>query len=184
MRTDNMTTWANGLLTTTDKQADGTMCRQFASGRKEFCCLGWGSTLVPNMPIRWEDANLIGKDPDFHYEIGFGEAGTAGLAPIEFMEWLGYDMSEVENRSGAWDVFIDFPEGLRVRPDYDTRGEALDHESPYFTDAVLMRTNMTCASLNDSGFTFAQIGDLLLYFGITDEINPNKVTDDDAPTPA
>lgn len=192
MRNDNITAWANGLIATSDKQAEGHLCVvNRETGERQFCCLGWGSAyLVPGLEIHWPEGDDFTAYDEHGLAVGmrdeesvqFGAAAVNGCAPREFIEWLGYTPEPYQQGApNEWDVYLDIPHDLRVRPQYDKPDDPMDHTSPLFDDALEMLT-LTCATLNDEGFTFAQIGDLIRYFGLHAELSPYQVSVDSVGT--
>lgn len=148
MKNENITRWVNDLATTDAEQAQGALCYIDAEGRTAYCCLGKGSMLVPDMPTLFPDFG----DPDYDVnasKVRFGYDREDDLAPREFMKWLGYE--EGIDTECSFNVFIDFPEDLR-----DPKDTVLH----YFG----------AADLNDSGFTFAEIADVIRYFGLQDKV--------------
>lgn len=179
MFNENIIKWATTLKETDAQQGAGALCLVGSTGERAYCCLGLGSTLVPNMPIREPIfVEHLGVETMIHTEhphlkVCFGNEGVDALAPIEFMEWLGYDMSgegEPQWRTHAeFDVYIDFPEALRERNVEDLSEEGMGYDREYDSEGNSLAGN-SCASLNDDGFTFTQIGDLILFFGLSDRV--------------
>jgi hypothetical protein len=131
--------WLDVLSETDLPQATGTL-RVISESQASYCCLGIACTLAPN-----------------------GEAflsGTYTTLPAEVAEWMGLrDLARADGRqwdrikeqgNAGWDIVLD---GTIVIP-FDDMGD--DGE----------QYDMSAASLNDDGFTFAQIADLIRYFGI------------------
>lgn len=135
MNTDNIKTWTERLRDPQLKQARATLCMLHPDDTRSYCCLGLGSTLVPDMPakVAFDGSSLL-----------FGETQNENLAPREFIEWLGLKMPF----SRSADITIDMPR----LPLHDTPDRYLYH--------------LSCASLNDCGFTFPQIADLIDHFGL------------------
>lgn len=150
MKNANITAWVNDLATTDAEQAQGALCYTDPEGRKAYCCLGKGSTLVPGLQIFEPERGDSEYDTSV-VKVKFGDAQEDDLAPREFMEWLGYE--EGVKSECAFNVFVDFPDYLTSPNDTKLR---------YFG----------AADLNDAGFTFAQIADVIRYFGLHDKVRP------------
>jgi hypothetical protein len=107
--------------------------------RQGYCCLGLGA----------EQAEV-----DFDFD--------AGLAPFGFIQWLGFEedaraLTDYPEES-SWDLVLDFDTDA-----YPQQGREDEHsdEVPEYDSAP------TAAWLNDeAGLTFAQIADMLDYFGV------------------
>ena len=93
---------------------------------------------------------------------GTGQGATAhrlnnalGLAPRQFIEWLGLEPCVLPDGrvKGEQDVCLGWPE-YNV---FDARTT---------TAAGAALAGLTCSALNDVGFTFPQIADLIDYFGV------------------
>lgn len=166
----NILTWANELATTDKTQAPGALCLLYGDGRKSYCCLGLGSTLVPGMQTNKQQAIdlVLGVKPQV--KVQFGQLGVDTLAPIEFMKWLGYDMSS-SNPDTDYDVYFDIPDDIKERSAWDREASDDGGNTHYDNECGLLRKN-SAASLNDDGLTFAQIADIILYFGLSDEVVP------------
>jgi hypothetical protein len=165
----NILTWANELATTDKEQAPGALCLAFSDGRKSYCCLGLGSTLVPDMKISKPMFYTLDRAVP-QVKVGFGKLKADVLAPIEFMSWLGYDMSE-KSADTDYDVYFDIPDSITERSSFDREAEGDGGNPDYDETCGLLRKN-SAASLNDDGLTFAQIADIIRYFGLSDEVAP------------
>ena len=123
--------------------------------RPAMCCLGVGAQEA-GIPFQVSDDGRHGFFP-------VGDGGrTNSLPPTEFHLWLGLNVPVSE----TYDVVVDWPEGMTVlcqEPDVPDGW----YESPIDGDEVA-----TCSGLNDSGFTFSQIADLIDYFGVRAETKP------------
>lgn len=168
MRNANITKWADELSTTNEQQVTGALCQVGIRGDAAYCCLGFGSTLVPNLYITMPSAMKIADSDDNHAKALFGATEADGLAPPEFMEWLGYVM---DDDPGQRDVYFDFPDNLRVRSAED-RDAANEGGDVGYDEEGAWLPNLTAADANDSGFTFAQIADIIHHFGLADDIKP------------
>lgn len=178
MWNDNIKKWVDDLLTTTDAQVDGKLCEVEYRGdpvdgdpkrHVGYCCLGKGSTLVPKIEQFWPDDDY----PDGG-TVYFGARRAGQLAPREFMEWLGYNVSAdvLASRTSEWDVFIDFPVDMRIRSGYDRNKSDVGGDRMNDMYGEFIRENMSCANLNDADFTFKQIGMLIKHFGLYDDLKP------------
>jgi hypothetical protein len=135
-RTDRFRKWIRELRTTDLRQAR----RQLRVGNgvpEGFCCLGIGYRRMPGYS---EDILRINS-----------------LPPAQWYDWLGVPVNEFSRRSvkHGLDLYIDWPAPLTQRPN--------DHgwSGPYLSASL-----GTAATLNDQGFTFRQIADILDYFGV------------------
>lgn len=149
MNHDNIKKWTESLRDPDLNQTQGALCVVKSDGTQSYCCLGLGSSLVPGMQVTHPDG-YIAQYPTSDYEVKFGEAQVRGLAPREFIEWLGLERAN----DGNWmrrelDIYLDFPHHLSAR------------------GGARLRL-YTCSHLNDAGFTFPQIADLIDYFGIAE----------------
>jgi len=143
---ENFDRWVEVLATTDLPQVDSALARRIDDGVIGYCCLGVGCTLSPELE---EYANP-------------GTVHT--LPPLAFYEWIGLsiergpdeDVEAYEDRlrDHTADLVIDWPDGFRCQ------GDPYDERDGYVDDS------MTAATLNDGGFSFAQIADCLRYFGV------------------
>lgn len=165
MKNDNITKWADELDATDAAQTKNKLCLVEPDGTKKFCCLGFGSTLVPDLPVQWPMPTEHMDNPAL-----FGEVGAQDVAPREFMEWLGYTIPASRGDGGdpwQWDVFPDWPADIRhPHPDEHER-----HPSEPEREGILFTESTSLANLNDEGFTFKQIADIIRHFGLRDSIN-------------
>lgn len=180
MKNDNITKWADDLRTTTERQTDGALAKKIDIGADAevigYCCIGFGCTFsAPDIRIEWPDD---ADDTDDALKGVFGGHRVDDLAPIEFMEWLGYDTHHWSMDQGAaFDIHPDWPTRLRVRSEYDKRDSMLggdataDHLGKHLVSVSL-------AGLNDDGVTFAQIADIIHHFGLSDDPTGNDFTND------
>lgn len=134
--TVNTAAWINHLRTTLALQARGAMCLVI-EGRPHYCCLGLGS----------EQAQIPSVLDTDRRAMSFG--GQALLAPKEFVEWLGVpNLRDYPEDTRGFDIILDYPEDLRPR------------------DFMYGPVIVSAAGLNDRGFSFHQIADMVDYFGI------------------
>lgn len=159
MMNDNIRKWAEALIETNVPQALGRLCAVGVDGVAAYCCLGFGSELADVTKSQIKQSYGV-------VDIGFGRSQTTRLAPVEFVTWLGYVDEDQAWLNAGWtfDVKIDFPDGLRMRPVEDT----WDAPSAAFDDHGDELTLTSCADLNDSNVSFRQIGELILFFGLSD----------------
>lgn len=180
MRNDNITKWADELATTTEKQATGALVLVNRSKTKAYCCLGFGSCVtMGDVKIEEPDDAAFDFASTDHFvddeaaeTIKVGEAEVVDLAPREFIEWLGYVLPESET-GVSFDVYPDWPTNLLLRSNQDKadaeRGGDDLHDG---TGGPL--TSESLATLNDNGFTFTQIADIIRHFGLSDNILGNR----------
>lgn len=182
MKNDNITTWCDALATTEERQVTGALAKVIDegsdSGKVGFCCLGFGTCEVMGHHITVSTGRLI----DHHHPEDVDEDTTLYLdgvtetAPFVFRQWLGLipeDADEyervltIDGRENRWaeqkDVFIDWPTGEDAYP----------HAHAVQGHGVPVLLHSSCADLNDEGFTFAQIADVVRYFGLLAE-EPNS----------
>lgn len=181
MKNENITKWAHDLATTDVKQGTGALVLINPEGTKAYCCLGFGACItmtgvkvtLPDAEARYQavDGHSVDDQPAAVVDVGEGE--ITDLAPREFVEWLGYSPAALAGSS--WDIFPDWPTNLRVRSGIDQ----IERESGGNRNADgtgLPLVHKTLASLNDDGFTFAQIADVINHFGLCDEIQGSPYT--------
>jgi len=168
MRNQNITQWADDLATTKERQARASLCIEYVGEQKEYCCLGLGSTLVPKMQIKQVGTGDL--TPDGRSKFAFGRTGATSLAPYEFMVWLGYDEDDlIPFDAGEYDVYFDIPYSIKERS-IDAQNNAAFDDDPSLDGSGVPLVNNSAASLNDDGFTFKQIADVIRYFGLSDEV--------------
>lgn len=118
-------------------QVTGQLGKRLPDGTVGNCCLGVASRLA-GVRGRWA-----------WWGAGIVYDGEPKVAPPRVQDWLG-----VSSCSNPANPDIDYPE------EYATYQEQVD-------DAVLIFDGIgSMAELNDAGFTFAQIADILDYFGV------------------
>jgi hypothetical protein len=149
---EHLEAWLHDLETTDAPQGTGVLYRENAAKDASigYCCLGRGCRVM-GLP-----STLTNDDEEnFGDTIAvFGHDGYTALAPPEFIEWLGIDLT-AEPTSEGYDIALDVPAHLVSRN--DSLGEVAH-----------------CSSLNDGILrldhagrcTFAQIADMIRYFGI------------------
>jgi hypothetical protein len=144
---ENLETWLREMETTDKPQVDGFLCRATDDDKDVlgYCCLGLGAELVPGINII-----TVGENEDGYCGSKFfGETAEDALAPVEFIDWLGIDRSDAEDKS-SYDIALDFPDEMHT------------------IDGNEARYNLTAAGMNDAGFTFPQIAQMIRYFGIAE----------------
>lgn len=170
MMNDNIRAWIEQMRTTTEEQAQQhlAVCRHDeVTGQRVigYCCLGLGSKELA-------DVNVQIVDEGMNETVYMNQ--MQDLAPVAFRVWLGVLDEEGYVMNDESDVSIDYP--LRA-VDYSdpglTRLANLRQQghggSPTYTPP-LVGALMSAASLNDAGFTFAQIADVVAYFGLRREV--------------
>lgn len=178
MKSDNITKWAHDLRTTVERQATGALAMRLDVGEVKdsvgYCCIGFGCTVsAPGIAIRWPDESEDFIDDGDPTRARFGTHAVDDLAPIEFMEWLGYDADHWNmDRESAYDIHPDWPTNLRERSAQDVAAKddggsnRYDHQGKHLVSVSL-------AGLNDDGVTFAQIADVIHHFGLSDDPTGN-----------
>lgn len=142
--------WTTTLRSGRFQQTDGVLAKVEEDATTYHCCLGVGC----------EIANVTKDVHEYEYEddveegrmnaethVYYGKDPTEDLAPQEFVEWLGLTMPP---GSPGVDLPIDIP---------------IDHLGRRDREGV-MSVSWSCAGLNDQGFTFTQIADIIDYFGL------------------
>lgn len=127
------------------------------------CCLGVGCD-VAGIVSRKDTLPLAG-DATFD-AFRYGEEEMAQLAPWEFMDWLfphdAWVQQELrDNPDKGFNLGLDWPEDLTLPLHVDdvTRSSSIHNAEAAEVGGL--------AALNDSGFTFAQIADLIRRFGFS-----------------
>lgn len=159
------------LRNTEAKQANGTLCAKTEEGYA-YCCLGLGSKY---MGLTHETVMGRAREMQFILPVEDDDDRTySALPPSEFAEWLigpegvqqsledtyGEHAADVVLRDLAWDFAVDWPEGMVIiQRDYPD-------DEDWYEVSVAHGDITSLATLNDAGFTFAQIADLVDYFGI------------------
>lgn len=143
--------WTAALRSGKYKQAIGVLA---ASQQDTYCCLGLlcvlsGGEVVDN-PDLVETGVPGAANPK---AIEMGGQKYEGLPPVEMVEALGFDLRDalvVEQSFNALPVWD-------MHPDWgDVMGQ----------DDEPLQSEHSIAALNDGGFTFEQIADIIDYFGV------------------
>lgn len=143
MKNERTKAWTQELRTTDAGQATRVLERFEADGTVSRCCLGVGCRMVEDMPTE-----------RYEHEKGFITLfdGNDVLPPEWWIDWLYGEEAEPGGSALGRDLGVDWPEGLADRDGYW-----------FLKDEVIG----TFAGLNDhSGLTFAQIADVVDYFGV------------------
>jgi hypothetical protein len=167
----NEKAWCANLMTTTEPQANGKLARlvdvapQGQPHRLEvgFCCLGIGSKQAG---VHWERFDNEDEDEDGAV-FYFGTDAVDGLAPREFIEWLGFEVPLGKGTS-EFDLVLDWPEDWTL-PSHQHIGTDETHRGcvTHDGDRYVHDRTTDCSGLNDNlGLTFAQIGQLVNYIGL------------------
>jgi hypothetical protein len=159
--------WLGALRSGSFPQATGALSKIVAIDNDGthvygYCCLGVGSKVagVPAILREFEEdmdgEELVEQDDP---AMEFGAAYQSELAPVEFVRWLGFEVAE-DSESSSFDLVLDMPEEyLAYQGPRGTASNPTAYESS--------RTeSYTLSELNDEGFTFTQIADLIDYFGL------------------
>lgn len=146
MKNDNIMAFARLLQTTDALQTRGHLGHRNDDG-EHYCCLGLGPCkLIPDrVDVEWVDDGA----EELLYVDNFN-----GIAPLAFVDWLGLTIPYLYERVGEFGIKVDW-DGTT-----DRDGVPLAHTQ---LEAL--------AGLNDAGFTFAQIGDLIAHFGLQQEVD-------------
>lgn len=146
------------LLRTTDApQCQGHLAED-DGGTRAYCCLGLGSEKAAGVEFVIKmDYNDEEDDeyPNPEGVLAVVNTGEWELAPPEFIEWLG-----LPEEIGGRDILLDL--GREIGALYQQGRE--DHQ---YADPQQLLAGTGLATLNDSGFTFAQIADCIEYFGLS-----------------
>lgn len=174
MMNDNIRAWIEQMRTTTEEQAQQhlAVCHFDTENDRQvlgYCCLGLGSKELADVEVEI----ITPGTPENGEEMPVYMNRMQDLAPVAFRVWLGV-LDEDYPLQDESDVSIDYP--LRA-VDYSdpglTRLANLRQQghggSPTYTPP-LVGALMSAASLNDAGFTFAQIADVVAYFGLRREV--------------
>lgn len=148
MNIEHVAEWVRVMRTTTKPQAQEALVKIIdGDGTLGYCCLGLGAVECLGFQPIWDDGLEVGDK--------LTVAGVTDLAPREFVKWLGLYPTTDDIRT-EFDIWINWPRGM------------IDREGHWFRpdDGAHRQTGLTCASLNDAGFTFAQIADIVEFFGI------------------
>lgn len=153
MNQENFDLWCNALTSGAYPQAKGYLKR--GGG---YCCLGVGCKVM-GLDQRGPISGIVQfRDPaDVNAEDWF-----ESMPPLAFHVWLGTLTQEQADRlrvrgTQAADVRINWPDDIKIRG---------DGNDP-LTSATKAAVVNSCSGLNDQGFTFSQIVDLMRHFGIS-----------------
>jgi hypothetical protein len=139
--------WLDELRSGKYMQGQGHLC-VLDPGTEErmFCCLGVGEVAAGGVV----DKSPVDSTDDGRHILSLSMQGdqewTESLASPEFARWLGL---EPVSKTGSYLEEVDF---------VLTEGFIKNRQGS--------RQKLTTSGLNDEGFTFEQIADLLEYFGI------------------
>ena len=156
MDLDHWNQWLDDLATTEEPQARGHLAADTDDGLGH-CCLGRGCKVAG---IQMVDISLATEPDGFEHtdpmQSSYAFAGATDLAPAEFAHWLGLDDLE----KAEVDITVAWPMDTRLLSRVNDADEDWPDGLPYDMDLG------TAANLNDKGrLTFAQIADVLRYFG-------------------
>lgn len=172
MKNEHTDQWGAALQVTDAPQILGHLAQRHDSGVIGYCCIGFGCHRV------------AGMEPVAVPEDGYRFEHAFGLAPEQFLDWLGLDTSEPNpiNHAGGPDgesedavdeyaLYVDFGDLLDRciihgtvpggRADCAPDNPACAYPPYAHTDTAALH------HLNDTfRLSFAQIGDLIRYFGV------------------
>lgn len=148
----NLAIWIEEMRTTDAPQVGRALAR-LVHDKVGFCCLGLGSCRAGVANNIQTELDWLAKDPERrHVNFGFGAENVGTLAPREFLEWLGIAPPKDDRwQPRAFDVLIDWADCGAL----PTKNGTL--------------ATYSCSRLNDEGFTFSQIADIVEFFGIRDQ---------------
>lgn len=136
MNIENVKKWTHQLRHSGLPQTNGELATQVEPETVAYCCLGV-VCIIPEVGVEHQIAPIV-EEPAVRHRFD----GAVLDLPRRAQDWLGVTRAN---------PFIDWPAGL-----CDRDGE------PY-----LNGDEATCAGVNDAlGLSFAQIADLVDYFGI------------------
>lgn len=146
MKSAQTQAWADHLRSTTKMQGHGYLALKHWDTIR-YCCMGFGCTLIPSLKMVTSEGGEI-----------FSFDGHSKYPPKAFLRWLGFttvpahDFDTVSHTLRVDWPWSEFPNG---------QGTVGGGEYMY----PLASFNFDY--LNDTDkFTFAQIGDMIAYFGI------------------
>ena len=155
--TENQKLWVEELRSGRWRQADGYLKLEGEEG-PAHCCLGVAAELSGRASMR--QAGSVFHFSGTHYSDNH-EYDT--FPPYSVMEWiLGREIPvEGTDYSSDKDPRIDLGPvaGLLMQGDK----HSLSYNPGWNPGPI---GSLTCAGLNDSGFTFNQIADMIEYFGV------------------
>lgn len=153
VRNEHIDEFVNLLRATDKEQGKGELCTILAVDEHgdptevAYCCLGLGSK-----HINLSENVLLNEDDEATFPGQIGFDGITGLAPVAFAQWLGI--------AGEGD-------NSEVDPRLDVRGAGLLLLQRVKAAHITALADLnSLATLNDNGFTFPQIGDMIAYFGL------------------
>lgn len=170
MNIEHIREWVAALRSDRFQQGTGALA-SFETKDEEknpsYCCLGVACELAG------VNKEAIHDETDYHEDTEVSQYAESGryyfdgsheLPPVAFAEWLGFDVYDHDNPHmyAECDWQIDYPEYHHDNPLGWTQGTVAED----MRDKRTLRGQMTCANLNDGGFTFEQIADCIEYFGI------------------
>lgn len=148
MNIENVKKWTNTLRTTEHEQVSHVLIGM-DGGTGEvtgMCCLGIGEVECMGKTITAKQVH------DVYMPRVNGEQRSNGLPGSDFVRWLGATVVGGEDAAKS-DVRLDTPEDFTVRAGEDLDDEEYEH--------------VTASLLNDDfHLTFAQIADMIDYFGV------------------
>lgn len=159
MKNERTDEWGYWLLTTPLMQGKGALHKVDPETNNHlFCCLGIGV----EKSQAYESKEEQESDSEFARNgetiMVYAYDGADGLPDIAFYKWLGFtdkDFLEAGHEpeatdSDGLDCYLDAP-GVKLQDNWNTH-----------------LGQLTLATLNDSwDLTFPEIGDLIIYFGIS-----------------
>lgn len=163
-RTERIRAWCDVLWEGTYEQGKGHLAASTVTFHEDadptvtvgYCCLGVGCLVAGvRHEVETNPSERLVEEGD---PLGnFGD-GYTDLAPPEFMDWLGLPVgNSIGRETNGSDVYIDIPVGM-PKQGLEDAGSAFQQT----------QGQITAAGLNDSGFTFPQIADLIWYFGLVE----------------
>jgi len=182
MNEEHFNEWCSTLISGTIKQADSRLVEPVMDdmGRLpedpelRMCCLGVGMKVMGREIVVKEQGG-IDKVYGFQRDAEAPEDVIYTSMPsLFFHHWLGLITEEQmihQHNEGTYsdNIYIDWPEDLRIIEGGPYEGEPGVGFQPLarMSDSDVA----SCASLNDSGFTFGQIVDIMRYFGIKYDVD-------------
>lgn len=149
MKTVIKNKWIDALLSDDYEQTTGQLGRYADSGPDKYCCLGVLCDIMLDddaAPVRLDERNGPWRD------IKFNE-GQGSVLPYELAAYLGVEAAPTYTMEFDPEREFISEWGFFAAP-FDDRGTFLELE---------------LADLNDSGFSFAQIADVIRWFEPDDD---------------
>lgn len=147
MNTAVVEAWIEELRSGRREQATGALCHIDENGKQSFCCLGVVTDMyAAQIGISKEIStahHLNFSDP----QVRYGEHGENAVLPVEMIDFLGLPHNQ---RNPSFDLPLTSEQIEQAEVD----------GMPYI---------ICLAELNDDGFTFEQIADVIQYFLIDNE---------------